>query len=496
MQRKPRIFISYRRADSRKDAARIHDRLTIAFGNQNIFKDVDDIPPGHDFRAVLANGVDQCDVLLVIIGQHWLNLQDKHGYRRLDDPNDFVRFEIERAINSNRILVIPVLVDTASMPSGEELPASLQELAFKNAVTVRDDPDFHRDIDRLIKQLQRPELLPSLAFEKADTPPTRKSNWRIAGGFGAGIAVLLTAILLIANSLDGNQSGPMPTTEVAVVVSATDTPTETPRPTDTLISTDTSSATSQPSKTPQSTSTLTPPQESSATFILTTTATLMPTQVASSTIAPNPTNTVTSLSTTTSNANLSIQPEDAVVSIKSTSANLRSGPGTNYSIVGSADNGEYFEVIARSGTGNNIWYLVDRTDEASVWIADAVVNLSPENISVPVALTIPAEPAIQIQSPSTSCTGRFSIGMSIITHGGMSNFSNHLPLWRTAQIGMIDTEPIGILTQDIVANDSNFAGWVGGYTYVTVLKCNEKTYQVRTPDGIVGWMGEGDFVPQ
>lgn len=65
-----RIFISYRRADSRKDAARIYDRLVEAFGKENIFKDVDNIPIGSDFRGVLREAVAASDVMLVIIGKN------------------------------------------------------------------------------------------------------------------------------------------------------------------------------------------------------------------------------------------------------------------------------------------------------------------------------------------------------------------------------------------------------------------------------------------
>ena len=69
----PRIFISYRRSDSAAASGRIYDRLCQTFGEGSIFKDVDDIPPGANYRAILENEVALCDVLLVIIGQRWLN---------------------------------------------------------------------------------------------------------------------------------------------------------------------------------------------------------------------------------------------------------------------------------------------------------------------------------------------------------------------------------------------------------------------------------------
>jgi hypothetical protein len=132
-----KIFISYRRADSRKDAARIYDRLVEAFGKENVFKDVDSIPLGKDFRGILREAVAQCDVQLVVIGKQWLDIRDEFGKRRLDDPNDFVRIEVASSLQRDSCLVIPVLVDSSLMPRDIDLPADLRELAYKNATVVR-----------------------------------------------------------------------------------------------------------------------------------------------------------------------------------------------------------------------------------------------------------------------------------------------------------------------------------------------------------------------
>ncbi len=148
-----KIFISYRRADSRKDAGRIYDRLVEAFGKDHVFKDVDSIPLGKDFRGVLREAVAQCDVQLAIIGRQWLDIKDEHGNRRLDNPGDFVRIEVESALQRDSCVVIPVLVDNAAMPRADELPPDLRELAYKNAAVVRDDPDFHGDVSRIIQAL-------------------------------------------------------------------------------------------------------------------------------------------------------------------------------------------------------------------------------------------------------------------------------------------------------------------------------------------------------
>ncbi|GAB4572673.1 MAG: hypothetical protein Kow0077_12720 [Anaerolineae bacterium] len=150
----PRIFISYRRSDSIAITGRIYDHLVRAFGEDQVFKDVDDIPLGADFRQVLQREVGGCDILLVIIGPRWVNVTAENGQRRLDDPDDFVRIEVAAGLARDDVLVIPVLVDAATMPGSDSLPPDLIELAYRNAAIVRNDPDFTRDIRRLIDQIR------------------------------------------------------------------------------------------------------------------------------------------------------------------------------------------------------------------------------------------------------------------------------------------------------------------------------------------------------
>lgn len=147
------IFISYRRADSDDVSGRIYDRLLSRFNKENIFKDVDSIPLGVDFRMHLENKVRSCSVLIAIIGKDWLNVTDGEGNRRLDNSQDFVRIEIESALERD-IPVIPVLVQGGKIPEKDALPSRLKELAYRNGIAVRADPDFHNDMDRLIRGIE------------------------------------------------------------------------------------------------------------------------------------------------------------------------------------------------------------------------------------------------------------------------------------------------------------------------------------------------------
>src|SRR5437016_3542158 len=143
------VFLSYRRDDSPDAAGRIHDRLVSKYGADRLFMDVDTIPPGLDFRKVIDEAVGRCQLFLTVIGPEWLTTIDRAGRLRLENPADFVRLEIEAALNRD-IPVIPVLVGGADVPRPDQLPNSLQPLAFRNAIHVRRNPDFHHDVDRLI----------------------------------------------------------------------------------------------------------------------------------------------------------------------------------------------------------------------------------------------------------------------------------------------------------------------------------------------------------
>lgn len=148
----PNVFISYRRDDSIATAGRIRDRLVQALGRKRVFVDVDDIPHGQDFVEVLAGKVAECSVLLAIIGPRWLDARDAAGNRRLDDQDDFVAIEIGSALERPGVVVMPVLVDGAHMPTAEMLPPRLQPLARRNAIELR-NAQFGTDAERLIRAI-------------------------------------------------------------------------------------------------------------------------------------------------------------------------------------------------------------------------------------------------------------------------------------------------------------------------------------------------------
>ncbi|HMG74469.1 MAG TPA: AAA family ATPase [Pyrinomonadaceae bacterium] len=147
-----RIFISYRREDSADVTGRIYDHLVAAFGRENVFKDVDAIPYGADFREEIQHALSDAALVLTVIGTQWLGNLEKDSRRRIDSPNDPVRAEIEAALRSN-VRIIPLLVRGGCMPSEAELPEAIKALSYRTAIDIRDDPDFHGDMGRLIASI-------------------------------------------------------------------------------------------------------------------------------------------------------------------------------------------------------------------------------------------------------------------------------------------------------------------------------------------------------
>jgi hypothetical protein len=147
----PRIFINYRREDTEAAANRLHDRLSLVFGGDNVFIDTDDIPAGLDFVEHLSEQIRVADVFLAIIGRRWADVTDARGHLRLIDDRDFVRSEIRHAL-ARDIPVIPVLVDGARLPSEIELPADIRSLLRRQSVEVRAS-DFNADCGRLIGKI-------------------------------------------------------------------------------------------------------------------------------------------------------------------------------------------------------------------------------------------------------------------------------------------------------------------------------------------------------
>jgi hypothetical protein len=162
-----RIFLSYRREDTRHMAGRLADRLDLRFGSGTAFMDVDAIEPGADFTNAIAEAVSSCDLLIALIGPNWLALSQGTRAPRIYEYDDFVAIEIKAALDRG-ICVIPILVDQAKMPTSLELPASLRPLATRNATRI-DHETFSSDVERFLAAVER--IPHSVAMERTARQP-------------------------------------------------------------------------------------------------------------------------------------------------------------------------------------------------------------------------------------------------------------------------------------------------------------------------------------
>jgi hypothetical protein len=201
------VFLCYRRADTSAVAARVAERLIRELGESRVFLDVRAMVAGRNFRLQLRDAVTRSAVMLVLIGPNWLT--DARGGRRLDDPQDHVRNEIEEGLLRG-LLVIPVLVDGASMPPSSELPPALMPLAELQALQIAHSTYRHDDdvvVSRVVEHL-RP-LVPNRR-----TRPT---------GALAAMAVLAALVVLVGASLVALRpwtDDPLPATSVPSYPSA------------------------------------------------------------------------------------------------------------------------------------------------------------------------------------------------------------------------------------------------------------------------------------
>lgn len=187
-------FISYRREDAAGYAGRLRESLERRLGSARVFRDVDTLRPGQDFVQAIESRLSDCAVMLAVIGRDWVNARDLAGSRRLDEPFDFVRLEIAAALARPNVLVVPVLVEGANMPSAAELPENLKPLIRRHAVSIRDET-WDGDVDRLVNVIE--SAISMRDPSRADAPISGPRLW-----VAAALAVVIVGLLVF----NGNRS--------------------------------------------------------------------------------------------------------------------------------------------------------------------------------------------------------------------------------------------------------------------------------------------------
>lgn len=144
--------------------------------------DFDSISPGTDFRREIEQTIERAKIIVVVIGPHWLGASRGRS-RRIDNPADFVRLEVEYALRRD-IPIVPLLVNDTPMPDPESLPAEIKDLAFRNALPLDSGIDFHNHVDRLVAGIVR----------LIGAPPKSQSRLRRRTVVSVCLPVILLAI--------------------------------------------------------------------------------------------------------------------------------------------------------------------------------------------------------------------------------------------------------------------------------------------------------------
>jgi hypothetical protein len=172
------IFVNYRRQDSQGITGRIDDHLRRAFGDDDVYRDVDNIQIGVDFVEHIGGALSKCDVGVAVIGRTWAS-------PRLHEPRDLVRLELEYILRKGTPL-IPVLVEGAQLPKSDDLPPSLRPLLTRNAIEVDSGGDFKPHMRRLISSI------------KALRRQHGRKNWQLFAILGSAASLLGLSVIVWA----------------------------------------------------------------------------------------------------------------------------------------------------------------------------------------------------------------------------------------------------------------------------------------------------------
>jgi TIR domain-containing protein len=204
------VFVSYRRGDSEGQARALNFELVKLIGKDSVFMDVDSIALGRDFRQILHERLESCDLMLVLIGPGWLDAKDAAGNRRLETATDLVRQEIAAALKRN-IPVTPVLLQGAQMPPPERLPEDIRELVYRNGFELGHST-WESDVSEMVKRfgLDKESVAPTPAPDEAHANPgvlavskRFKTSWVLA----TFVVIAIVAAMLFYRKAHDQTSG-------------------------------------------------------------------------------------------------------------------------------------------------------------------------------------------------------------------------------------------------------------------------------------------------
>lgn len=191
------IFISYRRATDAWAVDKLRDELVAAFGAGNVFFDRETIPAGEDWDQRIDESIRDSAAVVVVFSKEWygrMNVPpgappdappgavDAQPRRRIDDPRDKLRLEVEMALKHQRP-IFPVIVDDSPEPRPEELPDSLRPVVKRQFLRIDVDGNTEVQMARLIGDIRH---------------ATAGNDWmRRLAGQAAWVALLALSVVLM-----------------------------------------------------------------------------------------------------------------------------------------------------------------------------------------------------------------------------------------------------------------------------------------------------------
>jgi pterin-4a-carbinolamine dehydratase len=152
-----RMFLSYRRDHDAPRATLMRLIVEAALNRRDeprraeVFQDTQQ-RAGARWPDEVRERLHASDIVLAVVGPEWLGASDQFKRRRIDQDDDWVRLELEEALNGGKT-VLPVVFE-CEPPRAEALPPSLHELATRQMVEVRDDY-AENDLQPLLAELLR-----------------------------------------------------------------------------------------------------------------------------------------------------------------------------------------------------------------------------------------------------------------------------------------------------------------------------------------------------
>jgi len=166
------IFINYRREDSSPEAGRLYSNLLHEFGSNHVFMDTSGIRPGEQWPESLEKALHSARLMVVVIGPEWLRASNEWGQRRIDLEDDWVRHEIEKALQDKKD-ILPVLVGRAKLPPAKGLPESIVSLIERQVVEIRDQFWDH-DVLLVVDKVRSLVSLPKERSDDAKRLPSQQ----------------------------------------------------------------------------------------------------------------------------------------------------------------------------------------------------------------------------------------------------------------------------------------------------------------------------------